>query len=247
MNDLRDWLESELDAEGPAPAPAPDLVGGALRRGRRMLRVRRLGVTAGVVVIAFTVGLAGWFAPWRTDAVPRPAQPSPAVTEPANAATIAFELEQRLPAGVHLVAAYQYERNPPGAAVYLDRGTGVGLVQVTVDSYPATAEVCQSNSCSRDADGATTAIGTGAAAATSAGCLETTRVQRFRPDGVHVSVFLATCLMWDGQGYPPGRTVLTVEEAAAIAADPHWGTSMDARLVAAAAQRFPSLPPWAHP
>jgi hypothetical protein len=198
-------------------------------------------MTATVIAIVVVLGTVGWLAPWRATALPRPANPSPGPTLPATAAAIAYELERQLPSGVRLLAAYQYEKDPSAAAVYLDRGSGTGLVQLTIDSYPPTSQTCRTSSCRTGADGAVTAI-----AASTGSCLENTVVQRFRPDRVHVTVFVATCLMWDGQRYPPGRSTLTVDEAVALAADPHWGVSMDSRLVAEAAQRYPSLPQWTH-
>ena len=119
-----------------------------------------------------------------------------------------------------------------------------------MDGYPLAADTCRSSTCQTAADGATTVVGAGPTgsnvrgSSSDDGCLEDTIVQRYRPDGVHVSVFLASCLMWDGQRYPPGQSILTVAEAVSLAADPHWGVSMDARLVAEAAQRYPSLPEW---
>ncbi len=243
MNDLHSWLVAEL-AERAEPPP-PDLVGGALRRGRRLVLRRRLAATVTAVVVALSLGAVGWFVPWPTTALTGPARPGNAVAGKADAATIVVELGRRLPAGVTLVAAYRYEGDPPAAAVYLRRDGGTGLVQLTVDEYPMTDVACQSRTCNHNADGSTTVIAAGPHTAEDA-CLEDTVVQRFRPDGVHISLYLASCLMWDGQRYPPARAVLSVDEAVAITADPAWGVSMDARLVADGVRRHPALPSWTH-
>src|SRR5437879_6271970 len=115
MNDLRGWLEAELNSED--QLPQPDLVAGAVRRGQRMVLLRQLAMTATVVAVAVVLGIVGLFAPWRATALPRPADPSLGPTLPATAATIAFVLEQDLPADVRLSGAYQYEKGPPAAAV----------------------------------------------------------------------------------------------------------------------------------
>ncbi len=237
MNDLRSRLEDELAVE--AQPPTADLVAGALRQGRRQLHRRRLAATATAVLVVVALGAVGWLAPWRTVAVPQPADPTPGPTRPATAATVVAELGRELPAGVRLVSAYRYEQDPPAAAVYLDHGEGAGLLQLSIDSYPPTGDTCRTGQCRTGADGSTTVIGT-----TAGDCQESTVVQRYRPDGVHISVYLGTCLMWDGHAYPPAPAPLTVDQAIALTADPHWGARMDAELVTEAAARYPALPLW---
>jgi hypothetical protein len=73
-------------------------------------------------------------------------------------------------------------------------------------------------------------------------CLADTVVERFRPDGVHVRAYLATCLMWNGQRYPPAPARLTVDDAVRLVADPVWGVRMSAVLVLDGAARYPGGP-----
>jgi hypothetical protein len=249
VTDLRDRLEEELhpDRSGFPGLPVDELVAGALRRGRRLVRIRRATaalVTAGVVLVIALVGWTAW--PGGVASV----RPVPGTTptthdlRPATASSIALALERRLPAGARVTAVFRYEGDPPAAAVYVDHGSGPGLVQVTVDTYASTNRTCQPGldrtvSCETELDGSLTAV-----TWVAGDCQQATIVEYFRPDGVHVSLYLAACLMWDGQREPPAAAPLTVAQARALVADPVWGRSMDAGLVTAGQARFPSPALW---
>jgi hypothetical protein len=117
-------------------------------------------------------------------------------------------------------------------------------VQFVVDKYRDTAETCQSSAvrvvvCGTEPDGSRTVV-----TKVADSCLEDTIVERYRTDGVHVSVYLATCLMWNGTGNPPAAATLSVDEALGLSADPVWQVRMDARVVTDATARHPSMPMW---
>ena len=222
-----------------------ELVAGAMRQGRRIIRHRRLAVTATCAFVALTLGAAGWIVPHHllsNISPPAEQQAGPALL-PATAATVTDLLSSRLPSGVRLSAAYRYENDPPAVAVYLTHDAGTGLVQFVMDSGSA-PQTCQPSAgreveCGTEPDGSRTVV-----TKVSNNCLENTIVERYRKDRVHVSVYVATCLMWDGSRNPPAPAPLTVEEALALSADPVWQVRMDAAVVSAAAARYPSMASW---
>jgi hypothetical protein len=231
-------------------APVDDLVAGALRRGRRSVRRRRLGVgvvaaaAVAVLVLLLTGGAAGTdlLLPHRMPAGAGVPSASVRPTLPTTAAAILFRLGQLLP-GVQLSQAHRFADESAAVTVYLDRGQGPGMVHVAIgEGGLPTTDQCQSSdgmavSCTPLAGGATAVITTN-----SSNCVQSLSVEVHRRDRVIVGVYVATCLMFDGTTNPPGRAGLTQAQAVAIAADPQWGSTMDADLVTDAASRFPSLP-----
>lgn len=112
--------------------------------------------------------------------------------------------------------------------LYLDDGSGPGMVRVGVES---------SGPISGEPPG-------GEAVSVTIrhmpdNCLQGTVVDAAWPDGTLVRVDVASCL---DQAGPPTLPALTVDQAVRVAADPRWGVTMDAALVAAGAKQFPTLP-----
>ena len=112
--------------------------------------------------------------------------------------------------------------------LYLDDGSGPGMVRVAVageqpiaDEPPRAGTVSVTITHMPD------------------NCLQGTVVDAAWPDGTLVQVDVASCL---DQAGPPTLPALTDDQAVRVAADPRWGVTMDSRLVAEGAKRFPALP-----
>lgn len=116
--------------------------------------------------------------------------------------------------------------------LYLDDGTGPAMVRVsvakTLPAPPVGAPV------------------TATVERNPGNCIQDTTAAVAWPDGTTVQVDVATCLAWDGTRNPPSHRALTEKQAATVAADPRWGVTMDADLLALGAKRFPSPLPVFH-
>jgi len=258
--DLRALLRADLSGE--RPPPLGDLVGAAIRDGRRIRRkqrIRRIG--AGLLAVAAAVtafvlvgdgGVAGRrFPPTEAAGVLSPpsvplAGPVPVSTaeartltirsgtkraggsrEKATSAAMLHLLTQLLPPGrmTHLGVAAEDDLQ---VQLYLDDGSGPGMVRVGVGaSGPISGE---------PPGGETVSV---TIRHMPDNCLQGTVVDAAWPDGTLVRVDVASCL---DQAGPPTLPALTVDQAVRVAADPRWGVTMDATLVAAGAKQFPSLP-----
>ncbi|RSM71770.1 hypothetical protein DMB66_06985 [Actinoplanes sp. ATCC 53533] len=135
-------------------------------------------------------------------------------------------LEGLLPAGRTSAPAKTGPRDLH-VQLYLDRGKGPGMIRVSVSGETRTGP----------------RTGTPAVTVDSLpdNCIQSTVARARWPDGLTVQADLATCLAWDGRRNPPAPRALSTDEARAIVADPRWGTTMDAGLVRAGADRFPHV------
>jgi len=281
--DLRALLRAELNNE--RPPPLGDVVGAALREGRRVQRRRRrvMSVAAGsvgVLAVVLAGGVAAYSGPRHTmsaadsvvaaspaaTSVPVPLGPaarkaaaspgsvpvSPtAPTTRAPGRTLAIHsgvdraagarekattgamlhlLTQLLPAG-QLSNAAASGAGDRYVQVYLDRGDGPGMVRLVVGQLPAEG--------TRPPRGGTATV---SIEHVPGNCLQDTVAVSRWPDGTAVQLDVASCLAGDGRTNPPGRPVLSADEAAGIAADPRWGVTMDADLVKAGDARFGRVP-----
>ena len=258
--DLRALLRADLSGE--RPPPLGDLVAAAIRDGRRIRRKqrnRRIG--AGLLAIAAAVsafvlvgdgGVAGRRYPpteaadvLSPQSVP-PAGPVPVNTaeartltlrsgtqraggsrEKATSAAMLHLLTQLLPPGrtTHLGVAAQDDLQ---VQLYLDDGSGPGMVRVGVENAgPIAGEPTRAETVSVTIRHMPD------------NCLQGTVVDAAWPDGTLVRVDVASCL---DQAGPPTLPALTVDQAVRVAADPRWGVTMDAALVAEGAKQFPTLP-----
>ncbi|MEV4346721.1 hypothetical protein AB0J83_19865 [Actinoplanes sp. NPDC049596] len=76
-------------------------------------------------------------------------------------------------------------------------------------------------------------------------CRRDTSVVAGWPDGTQVRLDVAACLPDGGTGRVPAPPMLDPDIGAKIAADPRWGTEMDASLVDVGGKRYPDLPVFA--
>ncbi|MGA5298613.1 hypothetical protein ACPCHT_01720 [Nucisporomicrobium flavum] len=228
--ELRSLLRDELSAE--RPPPLGDLVGSAVRDGRRIRRRRRFaaagGGTAVAGVLAVAVALAG---PYGTAPVPDAGV--------VVAASPSQTLDSRIPATPEAMLVLLRNLLPPGRTsdaakaahsdlqvqMSLDRGQGPAIIRVSVAGYPSlpragkptvTVETLPDN------------------------CTQAKVVRADWPGGMTVQADLATCRMTAG-GSTPTPLALTDEEAKAVVSDPRWGDGMDPALVRAGEQDFPHL------
>ncbi|WP_433060881.1 hypothetical protein [Dactylosporangium sp. CS-033363] len=216
--DLRTRLDDEL-AAAPEP-PIGDLVGGAVRRGKRLRVWRRLRTGgAAVAVLAVLAGGAS-FARGAGDE-PDAQVAAPVNLVPASPAGLLQLLLDTLPPG----ATSHYAADPaqPMIQVYLDRGNGPGMLRVAVSRAAGGTE---RTTVSELPDN----------------CVQRTIVTGYHADGLLVQVNVASCLAWDGTQNAPAAQALTVEEARAVAADPRWGLRIDESIETAGAARFAQLP-----
>ncbi|MBU2665570.1 hypothetical protein KOI35_18840 [Actinoplanes bogorensis] len=278
--DLRALMRAELNSE--RPPPLGDVVGAAVRAGRRTRRRRRIGVAgagaAGVLVILLSGSLAAHSEP-RRPVVAEPADQSGPLPAPPTGGPLGRAAAQKAPVSPGSVpitatppTTRSPERNlaipsgtdsaagprkkattgamlhlltqllPPGrtshAAVssnedlyvqmYLDRGAGPGMVRMMLGKLPA--------------DGPRGTTPNVSVSQVPDNCLQSTVVVARWADGTAVQVDVASCLAGDGRTNPPGRVVLSPDEAARIAADPRWGVTMDADLIKQGEARFGGAP-----
>ncbi|GIM94963.1 hypothetical protein [Paractinoplanes toevensis] len=247
--DLRALLRADLYAE--RPPPLGDVVGAAIRDGRRLRRKRRLGVFG---TFAAMIALAGVGAvvlrdgpvavrPQAPAALPPQNVPAAPATAPmaalkARTLTVHSGTERadgnrtKATSGAMLVLMLQLL--PPGRTSHYGVAADDDLhVQLSLDDGRGPAMI-------RVAVARNAPVGDkppGAAFVTisehSADCRLGTTVDAQWPDGTLVEVDLPAC---------PGRPALTPDEAVRLAADPRWGVTMAEDLVAEGTQRFPAVP-----
>ncbi|MGX6606475.1 hypothetical protein ACWKSP_30765 [Micromonosporaceae bacterium Da 78-11] len=262
-DELRGLLRADLAAE--RPPPIGDVVGAAIREGRRLRRNRRLGASAVLVVAVAAAALLlgdGSVAERSEASVPVGAGPSSvppgsvpvrrsAPTAPPQARTLTvhsgtlraegMQKKATSAAMLHLLT----QLLPPGRtshfAVAADNDL---LVQLYLDDGDGPAMV-------RVSIGRAAPFGDEPPRGTAAtvtiehlpdNCVQDTVVGAEWPDGTLVQVDVATCLAWDGVQNRPTRPSLTTDEAIRVAADPRWGVAMDADLIDVGAKRFAGLP-----
>ena len=227
--ELRSLLRDELSAE--RPPPLGDLVGAAVRDGRRIRRRRRVaafgGGTAVAGVLAVAVALGG---PYGTTAAP----PSGGERAAASAAPAA----DRVPATPEAMLVLLRDLAPPGKAgdfakargtdlqvqMSLDRGDGPGLIRVSVAGYPSVTGTGKPEVSVQQMPDT---------------CTQSVVVRADWPGGLTVQADLLTCR--PGSASTPTPLALSAEEATAVVSDPRWGAAMDPALVRAGEQDFPDL------
>lgn len=134
----------------------------------------------------------------------------------------------------------------PVGQLYLDRGKGPGMVRITVASNPSgVLPTCrglniglETTACEIRPDGTVVQQ-----LDVMDSCTQRKMIIGWHPDHAVVTLFLASCLAYDGNDYPTGNQALSVTEAANIAADPRLGPTLDAGYVTLGAAKFPKLPP----
>lgn len=262
--ELRSLLRDELNAE--RPPPLGDIVGMALRDGRRVRRNRRFAAigggtaVAGVVAVAMALG-----APFGSAVAPQPAaapQPgggvqvapsaAPVAVTPIPArtsATTALAPPEASPGGRSVGAKATPEAMlvllkrlvPPGrTSNYAKTGDTDLHVQMYLDrgQGPGMIRVSVNGHLRSEPN-----IGkpTVTVDALPDNCIQSRIVRAQWPGGLTVQADLSTCLAWDGRQNKPSALALTDDEAAAVVTDPRWGLIMDAALVKAGATEFPHV------
>ena len=231
--ELRSLLRDELSAE--RPPPLGDLVGAAVRDGRRIRLRRRMaalgGGTAVAGVMAVAVALGGPYG-----AGPGP-QPVPGASRLPDALPSAGDT--RIPATPEAMLVLLRRLVPPGRTgdfakaggkdlqvqMSLDRGDGPGLIRVSVAGYPSVTRAGKPAVSVQEMPDT---------------CTQSVVVRADWPGGLTVQADLSTCRP-SGGGSTPSPRALTDEEATAVVSDPRWGAAMDPALVRAGELDFPDL------
>ncbi|GAA2784536.1 hypothetical protein GCM10010441_06850 [Kitasatospora paracochleata] len=258
MKDFRSELSDELTALN--PPPLGDIVGSAMRSGRRTRRGRAIGAVTGSVValtgiavlLGGPLGVAG-----RTPnqvgvaaatasspvALAAGANPTPtAGLVPTTGAALLSSLLRVLPqdaqtSGYAGETAWVAGSNETVAQVYLTTPAGTGMIRVFLGSANPAMPCSAENSCVRDQRGQQVRV-----IHHKDNCIQNTVVSVLHADGTEVMLDMASCLAWDGKGNKPGILALTEEQAIAVAGDPAIGKLMTQAAGEAAAAQFPSLP-----
>jgi hypothetical protein len=267
--ELRALLRADLADE--RPPPLGDVVGAALRDGRRIRRRRRLaagGSAAAVLLIAAIVAVAaGAGRPPGEPAAAVPAGPVPAaaVVPPGSVPTMPVSPGTAPPprtvtirdgtqradgmrkkatsaAMLHLLTALL----PPGRTSHYGVASDNDLhVQLYYDAGYGPSmlrlEVGQVPVSGRRPDRGSVAEVT--VAHHPGNCVQDTVVSAAWPDGTSVRLDLAGCLDSDGVRNPAAAPAISETEAMVIAGDARWGMTMDAGLIAQGAAQFPGKLP----
>lgn len=213
--------------------------------GRRSHRPWLVAVVSAAAVAGMLVGGLT-----LANRAPAGASPLPAVAaaaalsatepqSPTTAAAIVYRLQQLLPAG----QTSGFAGSPMLGQIYLDQGHGPGMVRLSIATGVHPRSNCTPSSgtqisCEHLSDGSQAVV-----VRNPRNCVQSLSVDVIHPNGVAVQASVASCLAWNGTTNPAGRPALTQDEAIRIADDPSWGPTMSSALVAAAAQKFPNLPP----
>ncbi|GAA0527529.1 hypothetical protein GCM10010172_05050 [Paractinoplanes ferrugineus] len=249
--DLRAWFEAELNAE--RPPPLGDVVGTAIRDGRRLRRKRRLTLLGSIAALIAVLGsgavmLGDPLVTQREALSPQSVPPGTAAPIPAleartltihsgTAGAVGSRTKATSAAMLHLLT----QLLPPGRTshlgiapdddlrvqLYVDDGRGSAMVRVAVAKNSPFGDESSRG-------GMATVLITH----DPDNCLTALTVDAEWPDGTLVEVDVPTCLA----GAEPSRAALTADQAVMLATDPRWGVTMDRQLVAEAAERFDRVP-----
>jgi hypothetical protein len=261
---LRNLMRTELGEE--RPPPLGDLVGTAMRDGRRIRRVRRLGLVGvgaavlGVVALTATVvpGMGSPAAPVQP-AAPPPVT-APIVVNPSVTVPPAFQIredgtafpvpvtgrhttgkERKVTSGamLQLLTELLPTGRTSGYAVAGDENTHV---QIVLTTKAGTGMI----RASLEKDFTDRTMIKGYAAVTvdrlPDNCVQSIVVDAALPNGANLALNIASCVTSDGRQYTKAPQIITPAQAVEIVTDPRWGLTMDAQLVVRGDKRFPDLP-----
>jgi len=256
--ELRSLLRDELSAE--RPPPLGDLVGTALRDGRRIRRNRRFAVAGGGTAVAGVVALAmalgspfGPSSPFGPATATRPGvgqaasspEPtrSPATVAPPATPTATIDQGRKgLAKATPEAMLVLLKRLIPEAKTsqYAKTKDGDLHVQMYLDrgKGPGMIRVMVSGDPDAEPEYGSPKI---TVEALPDNCIQSRIVRADWAWGLAVEVDLATCLAWDGKENVQSALALTDAEASKIVADPRWGLSMDTELVRAGIKEFPNV------
>lgn len=179
------------------------------------------------------------------ESAPRPLGAA-AQAPPAAPAVILMALRSVLPPGVTAAYAGGVFDQYTGVQVYLDRGSGYGMIRVAVARYgqPPTCDDGPPGvvlDCRKDAGVWVQNY------EIESNCVQRRGVTVYRPDGIAVQVNIGSCIVEGAWSAPPGidsvdEKVLDVSEAVQIGADPIWSKRSLAELDEQAHASHPTLP-----
>jgi hypothetical protein len=185
-------------------------------RRQPLYRVARAGaaailLSAAVVVQAMPGGAAS---PAIAEPTDSPLDASAAVMLSATPERLLKTLLQALPPGT---TSHYVTRSAPDLVIrtYLDDGSGPGLIQLRLTGTPHPLPPQASSDSWRLPSGNAVTV-----SRVADNCLQSLQVDVQRPNGVVVSLDVASCLIAGGVENRPGRSALTQEQAIAIADDP---------------------------
>ncbi|MGK4585915.1 hypothetical protein [Kitasatospora sp. HPMI-4] len=259
MNEFRSTLSEELSDSD--PPPLGDLVGAAIRHGRRARRIRTVGAVAGsavalTAVAALVGGLPGTTAtPTGPGAATASKGSAPAGAPPATVpATPAALLQAALNALPQGTKTEHYAGNPvdtadnqnPSAEFYVRTEKGLGMVRVLLFDGTGDRRGCDTST-DRPGDQRTDQCFTNARGedvylSHPGNGVQDTSVVVLHSDGTGVQVSLGSRLEWNGATNPQGVTPLTDDQAVALAGDPALSLTMAPDFVTAANTHFAALP-----
>ena len=251
MIDFQTLATEELAGEAPPPR---DVVGAALRSGKRHRLLRRSGLTTGVLatVVALAVGVAT-VPPWaewrlrRQASVAAASVPWAGPLVPATPAGTLEALRYLLPPGHNGPYSGQFWEYTIQVDTELTTPAGTGVVHITMNHRAdlwevfKDADVCTytdsstKSSCVRvvRADGTIVTL-----MHMIGNCVEDLFVEVYKPSSTNVYLTASACRN-DGT---PAHRVLNDDEAVAIATNPIFEWKMPSSLVEAGGQQFPDLP-----
>lgn len=114
-------------------------------------------------------------------------------------------------------------------STFLFRRNVTGMVRLTVSTYHGAPETTPGGR-PGDVFGAPTRYDAGTVVrigSNATDCTRATSIWSYHPDGTLVEVDVATCLLDQGALKMTEKSVLSTEEAVAIANDPRWGVRID--------------------
>jgi hypothetical protein len=185
-----------------------------------------------------------------TMAIFEPVPPAPdtgAKLPVAAPATVLMALRTVLPDGPTGGFAGSRFSNYTGVQVYLDRGSGYGMIRVALTRYRETPKC----------DSRPTGVAVSCRGGTGAWIVETFEIAKncvqrrgvtvYRTDGLAVQVNVGSCLVDGAWPAPPGvdsvdEEVIGVDEAIDIGLSEVWGQESLDRMSRSAEQEYPSLP-----
>lgn len=249
MKDFGKDLDEELSSLD-AP-PLGDLVGEAVRQGRRVRRRRAVGAVVGsaLAVAGTALLLGGPLRPHSGGAGPSAVvaadvpSPSPVVRQPVTGAALLAAVAGVVPDGLR-TGGYAAQTDGvngaqvTGAQVYLTGPAGTGMIRVFVTSGESEASCFTTESCRRDDRGQQVVVDH-----MKGNCVQDVVVTSRHHDGTVVQVNVATCLAWtEAEGNKPTAPALTEQQAIALAGDPALSVWMTAEEGLRAKAAYPDLP-----
>jgi hypothetical protein len=265
--ELRKLLRSELSAE--RPPPLGDLVGTAVRDGRRIRRTRRFAAAGGGTAVLGVVALAMALSGTLRAPAPRSVPPAQAGDVAASAPPVAvpgavppqarpgmatpplvdaFRVKSSgkpAPATPEAMLVLLRELLPPGRTSAYAKAAGGDLhVQMFLDQGygPGMVRVSVTGLAALGQGPTRVGVPKVSVERLPNNCIQALTVDASFPDGTDVRADVASCLAWNGVRNTAAKPPLTEGQASKLVSNPRWGLTMDANLVMVGARMFPDVP-----